>query len=158
MVLGALFVIYALNTRYERMKARYDHLVVEINTKSAIKAAENALKLAQALLEAEKTTSVHLKETTAILLNFDGLLKKAKAENETLEITNDMLNAERNRLRNAVASIDLRLPEGDSRPSDIATSQSNCDATIIRACQITTLDYNALREAFDTNCKLTGCE
>jgi hypothetical protein len=146
--------IASLQSRITRAEGKYAALVTDVEIKTAIREAENKLKLAQAHLEAEKTKLGHLALTTALLVD----LKKEKAKNENFEVTIDYLNSERDILRNEIANIDLRLPEGGICPSDPAASGRNSYATLVRACQLTTIDYNALREAFDTNCKLTGCE
>ncbi len=155
LIVGACYLyVSSLQSRITRAEGMYADLVAEIKLKTALKDAENKLKLEQAHLEAEQTKLEHLALTTALLVD----LKKAKAENENFEVTIDYLNSERDILRNEVNNIDLGLPEGVACTSEPTASGSNSYATIIKACRITTLDYNALREAFDTNCKLTGCE
>jgi hypothetical protein len=150
--------VNALQARITRSEAKYAALVADIDKKTAIREAENKIKLENAKLEAEKTMQSHFEQSTAVFLNFDSLLTKEKAKNENLVITVDMLNRERNSLRDKIANIDFTMPEGDSTTCELAESQRNDYATLIEACKLTTIDYNALRQAFDTNCALTGCD
>ena len=159
LIVGACYMyVNALQARITRSEAKYADLVADIDKKTAIRQAENKIKTDIAQNEAKQIAEKHLAESTAILLNFDKELNKAKAKNENLVITLDMLNAERDRLRDQVANIDFILPKGDSSTSELTESERNSYTTVIEACKLTTLDYNALREAFDTNCRLTGCE
>jgi uncharacterized membrane protein YhiD involved in acid resistance len=157
LIVGACYMyINALQARITRSEAKYANLVADIDKKTAIREAENKIKLENAKLEAEKTMQSHLEQSTAVFLNFDTLLKREKAKNENLVITVDMLNNERNSLRDKIANIDFTMPKGNS--NEFTESERNSYATLIEACRLTTIDYNALRQAFDTNCTLTGCE
>jgi hypothetical protein len=157
LIVGACYMyINALQASITRSEAKYTTLVADIDKKTAIREAENKIKLESAKLEAEKTMQSHLEQSAAVFLNFDTLLKKEKANNENLVITIDMLNHERNSLRDKIANIDFNLSKGNS--NELAESERNSYATIIEACKLTTIDYNALRQAFDTNCALTGCD
>jgi hypothetical protein len=96
-----------------------------------------------------------------VLNNSQKLLKKGKAENETLEDTIAYLKSERDILRNEVGNI-FGLSEGQDNAANSTGSERECDAgnfkALVKACKVTTLDFNACRAAFDANCELTGCE
>lgn len=155
------FYIHNLQASAVRFELKYNNLVAEIAQKTAIRAAENKLKLATAQKEYEENYKSHVEQLGAVLTNFDDLLKKKGKQNETLENRLAAIGAERDRLRNDIARINAGLPEWQGHAADSATSERSCDAafdTLKQACIVTTLDFNACRKAFDDNCAVTGCE
>jgi hypothetical protein len=162
LIVGAcLFYVRGLTARAVNAELKYANLIAEIAQKTAIREAENKLKAEQLEKEYQANLKAHIEQLGAVLNNQDALIKKEKAKHESLQTIIDRLNVERNSLREQVSNLP-RLSEGQGDATNSSPGESICDPaayrTLEQACQITTIDFNACREAFDANCEMTGCE
>ncbi len=162
LIVGAcLFYVRGLTARAVNAELKYANLVAEIAQKTAIREAENKLKAEQLEKEYQVNLKAHIEQLSAVLNNQDALIKKEKAKHESLQTIIDRLNVERDKLREQVSNLP-RMSEGQVNASDCTAEERERDRaayrTLEQACKITTIDFNACREAFDDNCAMTGCE
>jgi hypothetical protein len=116
--------------------------------------AKNEILRKQAETKVTNIVANHTKELEAIKHEYE-------KRNKVADIT---INDLRNRLRSKVSdSISLPIIDTDTERTaeewrNSYATISNQYQTLIDACTITTLDYNALRGWADTACNQVGCE
>lgn len=168
LTLGLVILLAALSVYAFYQKTRHASIALEM---AAYKAQVKALSEMQTLknrLIAEQT----IKSLKLIIKQRDERIKKLGLDREKL--TNELrgyydqtenfdfrLNAMRERMR-AQPAAGAAVSGVSKAPEGITEGARNGDrahiATLEQACALTTLDYNTLREAWDSACELHACE
>lgn len=150
-----LALTYYYKVSYDRVQRDYERYKANIETVTEIRKAENAQLAKYAKQAVEAVTLHHTEQMEAIKHDYE---KRTKVNVGTIV---DL----RHQLRDQIATDSVRMPEIASDTSQSAEEWRNSYAAINRqyetlkqGCAVTTLDYNALRDYADNNCKLFGCE
>lgn len=142
-------------------KAHYDALLSDYEAyKRSIQYQVDMAKVKNEVLRKQAETKV-----TNIVANHTKELEAVKHEYEKRnKLANITITDLRNRLRSKVSDsisvpiIDTNTERTTEEWRDSYRTISNQYQTLIDACTITTLDYNALRGWADTACEQVGCE
>ncbi len=139
---------------------------------SAIVSELEAFKAKQAQLVAEKKKEAELLRKSAEIQHKNSY-ERYKQEIESRDLDRDKLKGSLTNEKNRIASLlnDIRVyqnrasgdglseAESPACPSPEKWADSNRTfAEVIKACQLTTVDYNTLRDAWDIECSIKGCE
>ena len=166
---GAFILVLSIVTigvyKYNRATARAVSAEGNLATYKSLQAAksdaialENAEKLKQA-----NTSAINVQnERDAVRTQLN--LANATTESLRKDLLNDKAIINRalaNQLRITTAGDTARLPEVSSATALPAEVGDDCNATLAtltRACQDTTINYNSLLESWNKNCVIYGCE
>jgi len=132
-----------------------------------------AFKANQAKIVAEKQKEAELLRKSAEIQHKNSY-ERFKQEVEARNLDRDKLKKDLTNEKTRIAYLlnDIRvyqnkrsssdgLSENESSAEPFAEIGRDCIGTIteiVKACQMTTLDYNALRDAWDIECSIKGCE
>lgn len=169
-ILPLLILVYCLHlyfaqvNRADSEKVRADTAVASLQTFKDAIAAETVKRQSEILarkLLAEKNDMIAAAAAKADLARLNlNRARETKNLKDQYEIRNN--STKRNfteRLRLDAERHRLGLSESISNTSALAESGRDCDTnTLIKACQITTIDYNELRAWADNVCLTVGCE
>jgi hypothetical protein len=142
-------------TRYDAIVSDYEAYVTSVQLQADKQKAKNEILRKQAETSVKQLTENHTKQLEAVKHEYE---KRNKTNNITIA-------ALRSELRDQIAADSFRVPKIDTNTARTAeewrnsyTAISNQYQTLIDACTITTLDYNALRGWADTACEQAGCD
>lgn len=139
---------------------------------SAIVSELEEFKAKQAQLVAEKKKEAELLRKSAEIQHKNSY-ERYKQEIESRDLDRDKLKWSLTNEKTRIASLlnDIRVyqnrasgdglseAESPACPSPEKWADSNRTfAEVIKACQLTTVDYNTLRDAWDIECSIKGCE
>ena len=163
LIVGACYLyINGLQSRAVRAELALADIKSQVAKETAVREAENKLKLERLTKDANRIETGLREQLTAIFNNSQSLLKKSEVEYENAQTTIDYLNSERDILRNEVDSYVTGMSERQNTLSVTTEIGRECDAaafeTVVKGCRVTTIDFNACRELLDANCEATGCE
>ena len=156
-IILVLVCVYAFwqKTRYDAVKSDYEAYVTSVQYQADMQKAKNEILRKQAVASVKEAELIYDNNLKAIKNEY---LKKQKLDSVTI---GDL----RNRLRDQIAADSFTVPEA---PADTETSAEvwrNSHAaitrqyeTLVSACQITTNDFNLLRDWADASCNQVGCE
>lgn len=147
---------YALwqKTRYDAIAYDFEAYKSSVQLHYDMQKAKNEILRKQAETIVKQLTENHTKEIEAVKHEYE-------KRNKLADITITDL---RNRLRSKVSdSISLPIIDTNTERTaeewrDSYTAISGQYQTLVEACTITTLDYNALRGWADTACNQVGCK
>jgi hypothetical protein len=141
-------------TRYDAIAYDFEAYKTSVQYQADMQKAKNEILRKQAETKVTNIVANHTKELEAVKHEYE-------KRNKVADITIADL---RNRLRSKVSD-SISVPVIDTNTERTAeewrgsyTAISNQYQTLIDACTITTLDYNALRGWADTACNQVGCE
>lgn len=141
-------------TRYDAIVSDYAAFRSSVQYQADMQKAKNEILRKQAETTATEIVAIHTKELEAVKHEYE-------KRNKVADITISDL---RNRLRSKVSdSIGLPIINTDTERTteewrNSYATISDQYQTLIDACTITTLDYNALRGWADAACEQVGCE
>ena len=155
-IILVLVCVYAFwqKTRYDAIVSDYSAYKASIQLQADMQKAKNEILRKQAETSVKQLTEAHAK-------NIEAVKHEYEKRNNLADITITDL---RNRLRSKVSdSISLPIINTDTERTteewrNSYTAISDQYQTLIDACTITTLDYNALRGWADSACNQVGCE
>lgn len=160
LVLAILCTAYYYKTAYEREKHAYEvHLLADMKA-FEVRQAENKVKADAVAAQFKKQAEEYQAELARYKLNAD---REAKNLKDNLNAIQDILNRTR-------TGYEFRLQTGHGeaaglREVPVATDtsaqserDSNAVASLVRACQLTTLQYQQLYDAWVDACAIHGCE
>lgn len=163
-ILGVMFFLHKNGQHWENS---YKQLQAELAQQTAVKQAEIAAAKKQADKEAVAEHKKYVEQLGAIL----GTVETLGEKNENLQAVVDSVTVERNKLRKQIASIASTLSEREASIEPATEVRGNLDTApagckdeyelinkLYIGCTDTTAAYNKLRNEFDRNCELTGCE
>lgn len=125
----------------------------ELDRQATIKRiSENLVKESKAKQDFDATIANHDKQINLIRAQYDKL-------NQDKTLADSAITNWRDRLRLELAKSTNGLPIIPSAPEGSTANRQDSDAATLRiACQVTTLDYNALHDAWDKACLTFGCK
>ncbi len=134
------------------IQAKWD-AQIELDKKAALqRKADNLDKEDKAQLAINSIVSTHENEVNKIRAKYDKL-------NQDKTLADSSIANWRERLRLELAKAANGLPEISIPTSGTPISRQDGDAATLRtACEITTLDYDALHKAWDNACIVYGCK
>ena len=155
-IILVLVCVYAFwqKTRYDAVNSDYAAYRTSVQLQTDMQKAKNEILKNQAVAEVTNIVANHTKELEAVKHEYE-------KRNKVADITIADL---RNRLRSKVSDsislpiIDTNTERTSEEWRNSYTAISEQYQTIIDACTITTLDYNALRGWADSACEQVGCE
>ena len=155
-IIIVLVCIYAFwqKTRYDEIASDYEAYVTSVQLQADMQKAKNEILRKQSVAKVTNIVANHTKELEAVKHEYE-------KRNKVADITIADL---RNRLRSKVSDsislpiIDTNTERTSEEWRDSYRAISGQYQTLIDACTITTLDYNALRGWADSACEQVGCE
>ena len=156
-IILVLVCVYAFwqKTRYDAIVSDYQAYKTIVQFQADMQKAKNEILRKQAESSVKEAELIYDNNLKAIKNEY---LKKQKLDSVTISNL-------RGRLRDQIAADTFRVPEA---PADTETSAEvwrNSHAaitrqyeTLVSACQITTNDFNLLRDWADASCNQVGCE
>jgi hypothetical protein len=157
--LGLVILVVLMSLLYQLEKTRHRATASKFEAFKAnieMIAKENEQKIKTLGTIYDKQIQKHEAEHQAAVdkLNLDRTKLRKDLQNEVNRY-NSLIAFSRLRQDSACSS---RLPKNESTTSLPTEVGRNSNSTIINACRLTTLDYNALYDAWMIQCDIYGCE
>ena len=150
-----LGVTWYYKSAYSNAVSELATFKADIATQAEVQKAKNEVLRKQSVAKVAEIVAVHTQQIDTV---------KAEYEKRNKTNVNTIANL-RIELRDKVRADSFALPETPTNPSATTEEWRNSHSaitgqyqTLIDACTITTVDYNALRGWADNACNQVGCE